>query len=353
MSEEDENVDKENINYKYLVIMLGLATLALSTSAVYMMEVLGINYGISYAITDLASAGVFSQNSMSNANMTYVLGQTAATANALHSAMREVYIKFLISLGMLGASFILYTSRRDMFGAATRRYTLLHLALTLIFIAMFFIVFSGNLPVDLNRIYFMLVYFAMAAAVGIDAYLELVVHGQFQKIIRRGNEVRIEPNTPYTNMIKLREVVFSNLRDHVRIVDKHFNSQAISNLHRLIGEDLPNIKKIDVLTSKEMFDSKFLDNYNDFKKELGNAGVELNFMLMAEADNTTQHERFVFDDSRAYKIPPLNIINKKSEHVVNFSVKDAKGRFDALSKNATKYENYLVKQAREQKQDSQ
>ena len=36
-------------------------------------------------------------------------------------------------------------------------------------------------------------------------------------------------------------------------------------------------------------------------------------MMMSEADSVTQHERFIFDDDKAYKIPPLNIINKKAK----------------------------------------
>ena len=201
--------------------------------------------------------------------------------------------------------------------------------------------------IDLTRPYFLLVYFAMAVAICIDAYLEFGVQGYGRKLLRR--EIRIEADTPYTNLVKLREGVFSGLSGDVRIVDKHFNSQAISNLHRLVDGNLANVKRIDVLTTKEMFDSRFLDNYNDFKKELSNSGVELDFMLMADADSANQHERFVFDDKRAYKIPPLNIINRKSEHVVSFSVRDARVRFEAMARNAMKYENYLVRQAREPK----
>jgi hypothetical protein len=343
--EKDEGAEKGAENYKYLVVLLGLATTVLAAASVYMMEVLALRYGALAGASSIATSGIFNQSV--TANLTTVLTQAAYTMTSLHNSMREVYVIFLISLGMLGASFVLYTSRSVRFGSASRRYTLMHSTLTVIYVALFFIVFSSNYQIDFDRVYFMLVYFAMGLALAIDAYLEFVVHGNRPKQARRKGAVRIEPGTPYTNLINLREGVFSRLNGDVRVVDKHFNSMAISNMHRLFEGNLQGIKRIDVLTSKEMFDSKFLDNYNDFKKELGNAGVELNFMLMDDADSATQHERFIFDDAVAYKIPPLNIINKKSEHIVNFNVRDAKSRFEALSKGAIKYENYLVKQARE------
>lgn len=338
---------EESTNYKYLMILLGMASVVLAAATIYMMQVLAEGYGVSYGVGSLISSGTFA-NVISQENLTVLAAQASVAMTGLHSAMREVYIVFLLSLGMLGSSFVLYTARRIRHSSMVRKYTLLHSVLTVLYVAMFYIVFSSGFNIDLGRPYFLLVYFAMAVTLLIDAYLEFGAHGYGWKLLRR--EIMIEPSTPYTNLVNLREGIFSKFGGEVRIVDKHFNSQAISNLHRLMESGLANIRRIDVLTTKEMFDSRFLENYNDFKKELSNRGVELNFMLMAEADSTNQHERFVFDDSRAYKIPPLNIINKKSEHVVSFSVKDARSRFDALARNAMKYENYLVKQAREPKQ---
>jgi len=335
---------EEGVNYKYLMILLGMASVVLAAATIYMMQVLAASYGTDYGIGSLISSGTFN-GVLSQENLTVLAAQASLNMNGLHEAMREVYVIFLLSLGMLGASFVLYTTRKIKYSSIVKKYTLLHSTLTVLYVVLFYLVFSSGFNIDLDRPYFLLVYFAIAAAVAIDAYLEFGVQGYGRKLLRK--EIRMDAGTPYTNLVKLREGVFSGLSGNVEIVDKHFNSQAISNLHRLVEGNLEKVKRIDVLTTKEMFDSRFLENYNDFKKELSNAGVELNFMLMADADSVNQHERFIFDDIRAYKIPPLNIINKKSEHVVSFSVKDARSRFGVLSRNATKYENYLVKQARE------
>jgi hypothetical protein len=338
---------EEDANYKYLVILLGMASVVLAAATVYMMQVLSAGYGADYGISSLISSGTFN-GVLNQTNLAVLSVQASSAMNSLHAAMREVYLIFLLSLGMLGASFVLYTARRARYSPMTRRYTLMHSVLSVLYVAMFYLVFSSGFNIDFGRPYFLLVYFAMGAVVCIDAYLEFGVHGYGRKLLKK--EIMIEPDMPYTNLVKLREGVFSNLKGNVRIVDKHFNSQAVSNLHRLMGSGLSGVKRIEVLTTREMFDSRFLENYNDFKKELSNRGVELNFMLMDDRDSVNQHERFVFDEDRAYKIPPLNIINKKSEHVVSFSVRDARSRFEALAKNAIKYENWLVKQAREPKE---
>jgi len=133
----------------------------------------------------------------------------------------------------------------------------------------------------------------------------------------------------------------------VGVVDKHFNSAAMSNLYRLIPRDRANIKSLKILTSAEMLDSKFGSNYLDFKEELKNSNIEIEVKIMKEEDAVTQHERFIFDQQGAYKIPPLNIINKKSEHITRMNTRDARKRFDYLYQNSLKFENYMEKQARE------
>ncbi|EQD46801.1 hypothetical protein B2A_08729, partial [mine drainage metagenome] len=52
--------------------------------------------------------------------------------------------------------------------------------------------------------------------------------------------------------------------------------------------------------------------------------------VMNPEDAAAQHERFIVDSERAYKIPPLNIINKKSEHIVSIKHGEALRRFDYM-----------------------
>ncbi len=328
---------EESKTYQYLVLVLGLASLVVATSAVYIMEILSLSAGV--------GAGALVQSGADHTNVIANLTIVASQLSNLRSAINETYIIALIAFGMLGSILVIYITRYRRFGALSRKYTLLHMTLTLIYAGLLYIILS-NLQVNLINSYFVLLYVAIAVALAIDLYLEFVVRSSAIPNILGRSGMRIEPDTPYSNIIKLRETIFSKLNGDVRLVDKHFNSDAISNLHRLLDTNLASIKKIEVLTSKEMFDAKFNENYTDFKNELKNAGVELNFMLMSDADSVAQHERFIFDEQRAYKIPPLNIINKKSEHIVTLRVGEARSRFELLMKNSTKYDNYIVKQAR-------
>jgi hypothetical protein len=331
--------NEESKTYQYMLLLLGLASIVLATTAIYIVEILSINYGVGF--------GAMYQSNANHMNVTNNLTFITSQLNTLHSAISETYIIAFISFAMMGAATVLYMTRYRRFGAMSRRYTLLHTVLTLIYAAMFFIVVS-TFPINYTGAYFLLLYFTIAVALAIDLYLEFVAHSQVRSAGLGRSGMRIEPGTPYTNLLNLRDRIFSKLNGDVRIVDKHFNSDAISNLHRLLETNLTNIKRLEVLTSKEMFDSKFNDNYTDFKNELANAGVQLDFMLMSDQDSVAQHERFIFDEEKAFKIPPLNIINKKSEHIVSLRVGEAKSRFDNLMKNATKYDNYVVKQARDQ-----
>ena len=71
-----------------------------------------------------------------------------------------------------------------------------------------------------------------------------------------------------------------------------------------------------------MLDSSFNKEYKDLKNELEGHGTVLEVKLMNNNDAIQQHERFIFDDVIAYKIPPMNIINKKSEHIVKIGRRD-------------------------------
>ncbi len=326
--------------YKYIVVLLGVVSVLMAAATVYVMGVVSLNYGAGLAIVGLANNRGLVNSTAANIPL------ISSEIGALHSAMDEIYVLALISFALLGVSFVLYTGRSARHAAFTRRYTLLHTVLTLIYASLLYLVLS-SISINYTSLYFLSLFAAIAAAIVIDAYLEVSIHVNYGSgRVRNRGTLRIEPGTPYSNLLNLRDTVFSNLGGDVRIVDKHFNSAALSNLYRLIETGLPTIKRLEVLTSSEMLDAKFNDNYTDFKNEMNAAGIELDFMLMSSGNATEQHERFIFDDARAYKIPPLNIINRKSEHIVPLSISEARRRFAALSKDATKYENYIVKQAR-------
>jgi hypothetical protein len=151
--------------------------------------------------------------------------------------------------------------------------------------------------------------------------------------------ISIDPQTPYTNMVLLSSRLMSRLGGELKILDMHFDATGLENLSRLLGGNLERYSRIAVLAKRDRLEGKFLKAYNDFKSELGNKGVAFELNVISDEDAMEQHERMLIGGSTAYKIPPLNIINKKSEHIVSISHKEAEERFDRLWQNSTKLEN--------------
>ena len=61
---------------------------------------------------------------------------------------------------------------------------------------------------------------------------------------------------------------------------------------------------------------------------------------MGGEDAVEQHERMIMDSEKAYKIPPFNIINRKSEHIVQLEYSGSRKRFDDIWNRSTKIENF-------------
>lgn len=147
----------------------------------------------------------------------------------------------------------------------------------------------------------------------------------------------INPQTPYTNMINLSNRL--KLTGQVKILDMHFDYKAVENLSRLISKSVGRYNSIMLLTKGDRLGKDFMKSYTDLKDELRVSGVSLEIRILDQKDAMEQHERLLIDSSRAYKIPPINIINRKSEHVVGINHSAALSRFNDLWARATKYEN--------------
>jgi hypothetical protein len=183
--------------------------------------------------------------------------------------------------------------------------------------------------------------FAMAYAGGIagfaagaQVFLSLKKpHGATRAV----GPININPETPYTNILTLSKKLMSKLSGELKILDMHFDATGLQNLSRLLSGNLDRYRKVMVLTRRERLGKEFLMACNEFRSELGNRGIEFELKVMKEEDAVAQHERMLMDGSTAYKIPPLNIINRKSEHIVSINHREAEERFDRLWLNSTKF----------------
>lgn len=190
------------------------------------------------------------------------------------------------------------------------------------------------------RVIFSLAY--VAGALGIVA--AGISFSQSYNVVPRKamRQIEIDSAMPYTNMLKLSSRL--DLSGTIRILDMHIDHKALDNLLRILGNAKGRYTGINILTTMSRLGSEFEKGYNDFKEELTQAHVDFELRILEQSDATAQHERVIMDESKAYKIPPLNIINKKNEHIVGINYSKTSSRFNDLWARATKFENLRSQQ---------
>lgn len=332
-------MESERTNTIFL-IAANVGALVLLIGAVYMIKTLTLVYGI--------AVGAVVQSVADNSTITAVAQQAASQLGSLHTGIYETYVVFLVALILAAATFIMFLRRNDKNGRATvKRYTLLAGAFTIVYVMLLFFLLSDFSAYLHFSYYIYLIYAGAALTLACIAALELFVVRQPSEAQKFRSSISMDPSKPFSNMVAIQDQLFSNLNGYLRVIDKHFNSSSLANFHRLIDRHATNFTKIVILTSKEMLDSDLQANFADFRNELTAAGVGLEVKLMDDKDAVDQHERILMDEKVAYKIPPFNIINKRSEHITKMSFADAQRRFDYLYGRAIKLENYAVKRARQ------
>jgi hypothetical protein len=276
------------------------------------------------------------------------VAQLIGEITLLRSGLYESYALAMVSLVTASSALILFVRRYDKGQSRQNTYSLLHSAFTVVYVLLLYIIMA-SLYSYLNALYMYVIYVGIALCLGADAYMqyslrEATFFGQRQ---RQRSSVTMDPSKPFSNLMALQEI-FGNMSGELRIVDKHFSSSALENLHRISEKSITNFTKLVILTSKEMMDTGFGAAVTDFRKELGEHGTGLEVRMMDDKDAVDQHERFMMDDRVAYKIPPFNIINKRSEHITKISFGESDRRFRYLYGRAISLENFSVKKARDQ-----
>ncbi len=327
MVENDKIRSRASVAY----LVLYIASLLLIFGSVYLLRTLSLLYGI--------GLGASLQVSPNIGNVIPLIQPITAQLQIIGISLTESYVIFIVSLMLTGISFFLLINRKERPGRDTSKYTFLHAGLTLVYVLLFYIA-SESLFAELASIYIYAPYLGAAVSLSASLYIEYLIRSHVAKAAKGVTMLSIDPSRPFANYMALQDRLFPGMGGHLRIIDKHFNSTALSNLYRFCMPSIHNFKKITILTSVEMMDSHFSEDVKDFRKELTIPGVDLETRIMNESDAIEQHERFLMDDHVAYKIPPFNIINKKSEHITRINFKDAAKRFAYLYDRSTKIENY-------------
>jgi hypothetical protein len=325
---------------RFTLVFLNLASLMLVLGSVYMVEELSILYGI--------GAGAIVQSVYDhNATIAASVAPAAQQLLAIHNYILEAYVLFIVAMALMAGAFLMFIKRNERGTSAQSRYVPYHAAMVAVYVLLLYLVVSTPYT-PAENFYMDVTYAGIVICFACDGFLEYLNRKRGpSRSPRMLHTMVINPSTPFSNLINLRESIFSKLTGHLRIVDKHFNSTALTNLHRLIEQHQGNFTRITILTSKEMLDADIGSSISDFKSELAGNGTGLEVKLMDEKDAVDQHERIMLDDKIAYKVPPFNIINKKSEHITTISYDHASRRFAYLYQRAIKLENYMAKMSRQ------
>jgi hypothetical protein len=305
--------------------------LALVGGAIVMIYTLFFAQQISYSYGfSVGSASVISEYNVTPSNSLVALFASTPT---LQLALYIVYIMgpFALIMFSSGALWLF-----------TRAYARLMAALVMVSAVVFSALtalLEFNFTFHNSITAFLFPYLGSILAFVAGAYTMLLMFKKSTPAKRAVRQIAIDPKTPYSNIMNISNRLMGKLNGNVKIIDMHFDSKGIDNLARLVKGAEAHYAEICVLTRADRLTKEFERNYNDFRNELQNRGITFELRVMNDDDAKDQHERLLMDDSSAYKIPPLNIINKKSENIVSINHDSAARRFDELWSRATKPEN--------------
>jgi hypothetical protein len=337
-----EDQDRKEIRSK-LFLALFAVSLMLFAGSIYLVKTFAIFWG--------SGVGSALQATADKTQPIQAIQPITTNLGLFHIAIVISYVLSVVSLVLTSSSLILYLRREEDDPNTTRTYGLVHSVLT-VFYALILLVLLTELSAYLQTYDLYIIYLGILLGLAVDAYIQYDIRttatAQSGNLSSAEHDISMDPATPYTNMLNLQHELFSRMAGHLRVVDKHFNTSSLENFHRLLDKHIANFTKITILTSKEMLDTNFSVSVTEFNKELESEGVTTEVRIMDAKDSAEQHERFIMDENTAYKIPPFNIINKKSEHITKIKLSDARSRFYYLYGRGSKIDNYLVRKGHDE-----
>lgn len=291
--------------------------------AVFYMQQLSVALGI--------NSGIYASSRAYNITLSASDASLVGGLQALGLALQLSDLMFVFSIVLFAfATLQLFQTRKGASNAALIGSAVLYVALAYIL--------ETGFEFTEPYLYFMIAVIG-AALVALPSIYIVAVSSRPAKRKGMARNIGLDPLTPYSNMQRLNSELTSKLRGNLRVLDMHFDSTGLRNLSVMLSGNEGNYRSVSVLCKGERVDAKFVKECRDFGEELSNKGVSFELRIMDQEDSMAQHERIMMDDSHAYKIPPLNIINRKNEHIVKIARAEAVRHFSNLWARATKVEN--------------
>ncbi len=316
-------MDWRNKNLAAVLTLLGGLALLFAT-LLYLRGLL-----VSYGFVTGTEVVVSTYNLTLTSQLASILPSLSALSLALYIAYLMVPLSLMVFA--IGVAW-LFTGRQDRW-----------LAVVAMVSALFYLGLAAMLELNFNFGYSTSNYYSsyLGVALSLIGGVLVVVHGRQQSRSSRSAaaSIAINPDTPYTNISILSNRVMGRMSGALRILDMHFDLNGLDNLMRMMSGKEGRYTSLRILTRADRLTPHFDRSYLDFKRELQKKGVEFELRVLPPEIAAEQHERMIMDSERAFKIPPLNIINRKSEHIVGMNHADADRRFEKIWSSSTKYEN--------------
>lgn len=121
----------------------------------------------------------------------------------------------------------------------------------------------------------------------------------------------ISPETPFSNIKRLREIIIS-LKGAVYWIDKHFDKKAFEILANSL--DASKINNFIIISGDQNKTQSAVTEFLRLKAELHNKGINLEWKIITDQNTLSGfHDRWLCDSNTAWNIPPVNSIFKGQE----------------------------------------
>src|SRR5690348_8130267 len=150
-------------SYREMLLLLILGSTLLIFAAVYFIQIFSVEYGV--------GAGAVLQSNASNVIVNQSLQMFSSQLSVLNQYVLESYLALTLGLLLALIAVVLYIHRSNRYDESNRKYITIHATVTVVYIILFFIIFSGFIHSTLSIMVY-LGYFGMLVCIITDIYFE-------------------------------------------------------------------------------------------------------------------------------------------------------------------------------------